>query len=113
VKILFTAQGSSWDSLVDPRFGRAEMFVLYDEGSDSLSTISNDEAKQKAHGVGLQSAKKALESGANVIITGNGAGEKALEILQKSNIKVYVGAGDVTLKDAYSAFKEGRLQLQY
>lgn len=113
MKILFTAKGSSWDDLVDPRFGRAEMFVVYDEDSDTLTTITNDEAKQKAHGVGLQSAKKALESGAQAIITGNGAGEKALEILEKSNIKVYVGAGDVALKDAYKAFKDGRLQLQF
>ncbi len=113
MRILFTAKGESWDALVDPRFGRAEMFIIYDEESDMLTKISNDEAKGKAHGVGLQSAKKVLEAKADVVITGNGAGEKALEILQKSNTKVYVGAGDITLKDAYKAFKEGRLQLQY
>jgi len=110
---LFSAKGGSWDDLVDPRFGRAEMFVVYDEEKDELTVIPNGEAKQKAHGVGLQSAKKALEAGVQAIITGNGAGEKALEILEKSNIKVYVGAGDVALKDAYKAFKEGRLQLQF
>ncbi len=113
MRILFTAKGDSWDALVDPRFGRAEMFVVYDEESDTLTKILNDEAKGKAHGVGLQSAKKAIQTNVDAIITGNGAGEKALEILQKSNIKVYVGAGDVTLKNAYEAFKEGRLQLQY
>jgi len=113
MKILFTAKGKSWEDLVDPRFGRAEMFVVYDEDKDALTVISNDEAKQKAHGVGLQSAKKALEAGVDAIITGNGAGEKALEILEKSNIKVYVGAGEVTLENAYKAFKEGRLQLQF
>ncbi len=113
MKILFTAKGDSWDSLVDPRFGRAEMFVLYDEDKDELQTISNDEAKEKAHGVGLQSAKKVLEAGADVIITGNGAGEKALEILKKSDIKVYVGAGDMSLRDAYEASKKGELKVQF
>ena len=113
MKILFTAKGDSWDSLVDPRFGRAEMFMLYDEESDTLKAILNDDAKQKAHGVGLQSAKKALEAGANVIITGNGAGEKALEILKNSNIKIFVNAGDMTIEDAYKAYKEGKLETQF
>ncbi len=112
-KILFTAKGDSWDSLVDPRFGRAEMFVIYDEGSDILLKISNDEAKQKAHGVGMQSAKKVLDSGVDAVITGNGAGEKALDILQRSNIKVYIGAGDMTLRDAYEAYKNGKLKTQF
>ena len=113
MRMLFTAKGEGWDALVDPRFGRAEMFIIYDEENDMLTKISNEEVKGKAHGVGLQSAKKAIEAKVDAIITGNGAGEKAHEILQKSNIKVYVGAGDETLKNAYKAFKEGRLQLQY
>ena len=113
MKVVFTAKGNSWDDLVDPRFGRAEMFVVYDEDKDELGTISNAESKQRAHGVGLQSAKKVLDTGAGAVITGNGAGEKALEILKRANIKIYVGAGDISLKNAYDAFKEGRLQLQY
>ncbi len=113
MKIVFTAKGNSWDSLVDPRFGRAEMFVLYDEESDTLSVLSNDDAKQKEHGVGLQSSKKILDAGAKVLITGNGAGEKALDILKKSDIKVYVDAGDMSLKDAYEAYKNGSLKTQF
>ncbi len=112
MKILFTAKGGNWDSQMDPRFGRAEMFVLYDEESDTLKSFSNDEAKEKAHGVGLQSAKKALDMGSDVIITGNGAGEKALEILNRSDVKIYVGAGDMSLKEAYEAYKNGRLKEQ-
>ncbi len=113
MKIIFTAKGDSWDSLVDPRFGRAEMFVLYDEDNQKLSVLSNDEAKEKAHGVGLQSSKKILEAGANVLITGNGAGEKAKDILMDSDIKVYTGAGDMSLKDAYEAYKNGELKIQF
>ncbi len=112
MKILFTAKSSSWDSEIDPRFGRAEMFVLYDEESDTLKSFSNDEAKEKAHGVGLQSAKKVLDMGSDVIITGNGAGEKALEILNRSDTKIFVGAGDMNLKEAYEAYKNGELEEQ-
>ncbi len=113
MKIVFTAKGDNWESLIDPRFGRAEMFVVYDEESDKLEVLSNDEAKEKAHGVGLQSSKKILEIGASVLITGNGAGEKAKDILKESDIKVYTGAGDMSLKDAYEAYKNGELKIQF
>ncbi len=113
MKIVFSAKGDSWDSLVDPRFGRTEMFVVYDEDSKELKVLPNNEAKEKAHGVGLQSSKKILEAGADILITGNGAGEKANDILKNSNIKVYVGAGDMSLKDAYEAYKNGQLKTQF
>ncbi|NPA73686.1 MAG: dinitrogenase iron-molybdenum cofactor biosynthesis protein [Epsilonproteobacteria bacterium] len=113
MKILFTAKGENWDSEVDPRFGRAEMFVLYDEDSNTLKVISNDEAKEKAHGVGLQSAKMVLETGADVVITGNGAGEKAAQILQNSNVEIFVGAGGMSLKEAYEAYKNSKLKKQF
>ena len=65
------------------------------------------------HGAGLQTAKKVLDLNPDIIITGNGAGQKALAILKRSNVKIYVGAGDMTIKEAYEAFKADKLQTQY
>jgi len=113
MKIVFTAKGSDWDSPMDARFGRMEMLVTYDEETDTLKTISNDETDSMEHGAGLQTSKKVLELNPDIIITGNGAGNKALEILKRSNVKMYIGAGDMTLKEAYTAYKNNKLQLQY
>ncbi len=113
MKLVFTAKGGNWDSPMDPRFGRMDMLVVYNEEADKLDTIPNDETEAMEHGAGLQTAKKVLDLKPDVIITGNGAGQKALEILKRSNVKMYTGAGSMTLKEAYEAFKNGKLQVQF
>jgi len=113
MKIVFTAKGSEWSSQIDARFGRMEVLVTYDEQNDKLEAVSNNETEAMEHGAGLQTAQKVLDLNPDVIITGNGAGNKALEILQKSNVKMYIGAGDMTLKEAYDAYKNNKLKTQF
>lgn len=113
MKIVFTAKGSDWDSLMDARFGRMEMLVTYDEENDKLEMITNRETDSMEHGAGLQTAQKVLDLNPDIIITGNGAGNKALAVLQKSTVKMYIGAGDMTLKEAYDAYKNNKLQTQF
>jgi predicted Fe-Mo cluster-binding NifX family protein len=113
MKIVFSTKGNSWDSQMDPRFGRAEMFVTYDEDSDTLTSEENLETESMEHGAGLQTSKKVLDLNPDVIITGNGAGNKALAILEKSNVNMYIGAGDMTVKEAYEAYKNNKLQKQF
>jgi predicted Fe-Mo cluster-binding NifX family protein len=110
MKIVFTAKGSGWDSPMDPRFGRMDILVIYDEEKDELVAVPNSETEAMEHGAGLQTAKKVLELKPDVIITGNGPGRKALEILHRSNVKMYVGAGEMSLEEAYEAFKNNELQ---
>ncbi len=112
VKIVFTAKGDSWDSQIDERFGRMDMLVLFDEGSNSLEAIKID-TENMEHGAGLQTAQKVLAFHPDVIITGNGAGNKALDILKRSSVKMYIGAGGMSLKEAYEAYKNGKLNLQF
>ncbi len=112
MKIVFTAKGDSWESLVDARFGRMDMLVTYDEERDVLEAQPNDETEAMEHGAGLQTAKKVLKLNPDVIITGNGAGGKALDILKTSDVKIFVGAGDMTLQDAYAAYKNSQLAEQ-
>lgn len=113
MKIVFTAKGSEWSSQMDARFGRMEVLVTYDEQNDKLEAVSNNETEAMEHGAGLQTAQKVLDLNPDVIITGNGAGNKALAILQKSSVKMYIGAGDMTLKEAYDAYKNNKLQTQF
>ena len=39
MKIVFTSTGTSWDDKIDPRFGRAEYLLIFDEESDGQSTL--------------------------------------------------------------------------
>jgi len=113
MKIVFTTKGEIWESPMDPRFGRAEMFLVYDEEADKLTVIDNSATESMEHGVGGQSSKKMITAGANVVITGNGAGEKALKILKTTGIEFYTGAGEMSVKEAYEAYKQNKLQKQF
>ncbi len=113
MKIVFTTKGKTWESPMDARFGRAEMFLVYDEETDTLEAIDNSATEAMEHGVGGQSSKKMINAGANVVITGNGAGEKALKILKTTKIEFFTGAGEMSVKEAYEAYKQNRLQKQF
>jgi len=43
------------------------------------------------------------------LITGNGPGGNAAMALQQGNIKIITGAGAMTAKEAYDAYKKGEL----
>lgn len=109
MKIIFTTKGTEWDSAMDPRFGRTEFFLIYDEGTDSVETYDNRAIKNEAHGAGPKTAQKLAEYGAEVLITGNGPGGNAAAVLQRTGIQILVGAGDMTVKEAYEAYKAGKL----
>lgn len=113
MKIVFTTKGEDWDSQMDARFGRAEKFIMLNEENNELTVIANSETDGMEHGAGLQTSQKVLDLNPDVIITGNGAGNKALAILQKSEVKMYTGAGDMTIQEAYEAYKNNTLQLQF
>ncbi len=110
MKIAFTAKGKDWSSSMDPRFGRTEYFLIYDEEKDKIEFIDNSEANQEAHGAGPKTAQKLFDLGAQVLITGNGPGGNAASVLDKMGLKIYVGAGDMTVKAAYEAYKNNQLK---
>jgi len=44
------------------------------------------------------------------LITGNGPGGNAATVLEKTGVKIFVGAGDMTVKEAYEFYKSSRLK---
>lgn len=110
MKIAFTSKGTTWDSEIDPRFGRTEYILLYNEKNDDLSYYDNRDMEQEAHGAGPKTSQKLFELNADILVTGNGPGGNAASVLQKTGIKIYTGAGDQSIKQAYEAFKNGKLK---
>ncbi len=45
-----------------------------------------------------------------MLITGNGPGGNADAVLKTTGIEVYVGAGEMTVQQAYEAYKAGSLK---
>ena len=109
MKVIFTTQGTDWDSPMDPRFGRTQFFFVYDEESKEIETYDNTAVENEAHGAGPKTAQKLAEFGAQVLITGNGPGGNAAAVLKATGAEIYVGAGEMTVKEAYEAFKNQSL----
>lgn len=110
MKIAFTTKGTAWDSPMDPRFGRTEFFLVYDEEKDEFTHFDNRAIENEAHGAGPKTAQKLFELKANVLITGNGPGGNAATVLEKVNIKIFIGAGEMTVKEAFEAYQNGKLK---
>ena len=110
MKIAFTAAGKDWDAMIDPRFGRTEYIVVYDESNEELSVIDNSAVKNEAHGAGTATSQKIFELNPDVLITGNGPGENAANALKLMKMKIFVGAQDLTLRQAFEQYKEGSLK---
>jgi len=107
MKIVITTQGDSPDSQVDPRFGRAQNFLVYDTETDTYSSVSNTQNLQAPQGAGIQAGRTVTEAGAQAVLTGN-CGPKAFRVLNEAGTKVYVGVTG-TAREAVEAFQKGEL----
>lgn len=109
MKIAFTSTGNSWDSAMDPRFGRAPFILIWDDEQEELKVIDNSEASQAAHGAGPQTAQKMLKESPEMVITGNGPGGNAKRVLE-GQVKIMLFAGNLTVKEALEQYKSGALK---
>ncbi len=109
MKILFTAKGTTWDDQMDPRFGRADYLLVFDEKGEELTVVDNREQSEQEHGAGPRTAQKVVDVKPDVVITGNGPGGNASRALEAATLEMYVGAGGMSIKEAYEAFKAGKL----
>lgn len=89
MKLCISASGREIDAMVDPAFGRAPFFHIYDTGSMELHVVDNSAAG--GQGVGLSAARTVADLGVDAVLTG-ALGANALEVLQSRNITIYQGA---------------------
>lgn len=107
MKLLFTTSGADLNAPLDPRFGRAEKFLLYDLDAENFKIFDNQQNLNAAQGAGIQSAETAARLGANAVITGH-CGPKAFRVLNAACIAVY-NTRAATVAEALAAYKSGAL----
>jgi predicted Fe-Mo cluster-binding NifX family protein len=110
MKIAFTSKGKDLDSIVDARFGRCEFILIYDDLSEAIEIIENNDSSAEAHGAGPKTAQKLFNSNIDVLITGNGPGGNAAKVLERSKMEIFIGAADKPIKEALALFKENKLE---
>jgi len=107
MRIVVSAKGGDPSSEVDPRFGRAAYFLLYETESGAWQSVDNASALSAAHGAGIQSAETVCRLGANAVIRGH-VGPTAFAVLAAGGVKVYQGDAR-NAQAAVEDFRCGRL----
>lgn len=109
MRIAITAHGGDRHAKIDPRFGRADYFVLYDKETNTWSALPNTQNIEAAHGAGIQAGQTIAQSGANILLTGH-VGPKAFRVLVAANIATYsFGDMEGTAEEALNAFFNNKL----
>jgi predicted Fe-Mo cluster-binding NifX family protein len=108
MKVAFTTSGSSLDSPLDTRFGRAPGFLVHDTDSGTSEFVDNQQSLNAAQGAGIQAAETVVRAGAKALVTGH-CGPKAFRVLSAAGVKVY-NTDQPTVAAALEAFKAGKLK---
>ena len=108
MKIAISTTGTTLDAAIDPRFGRAARFIIYDTDNESFNIVENTQNLNAAQGAGIQAAKTVADSGAQAIISGQ-CGPKAFKILSAAGITIYPCDAD-SVAAALELHKNGELQ---
>ena len=110
MKIAITASGEDLDSAVDRVFGRAKLFLNTDSEGENVEVLENSENVNAAQGAGIQAARQVANKCVDILLTGN-VGPNAFRALEAASIRVFQFESDtLTIRDALSAWKGGRLQ---
>jgi len=108
MKVAVSAQGPDLNSPVDPRFGRAAYFIIYDTSSNGFDVLRNEENAGAAQGAGIQAAQLVARQSVDLVVSGN-MGPKAFEALRVAGVKMVTwDAG--TVAEAIEFIKSGKFE---
>jgi predicted Fe-Mo cluster-binding NifX family protein len=107
MKIAITATGADLQAQVDPRFGRAQYFVIVDPETMEFEAIENTSVSA-AHGAGIQAGQLMSSRDVSAVITGS-VGPNAFQTLTTAGIKIFQSSGG-TVEQAVEAYKNRQLQ---
>jgi predicted Fe-Mo cluster-binding NifX family protein len=88
-KICFTSSGKTLDADLDPRFGRASYFLIFNPETAETEVVENPN-KNAVQGAGIQTAQLLLNKGVRVIVTGQ-VGPNARRILESGRAHLIEG----------------------
>ena len=97
--IAVSAKGATPEAEIDPRFGRAEWFVLFDPKTQRWSRLSNRNAEALAQGAGPAAVERLAKTGVVKVLTGS-IGPKAARALDGAGIVALEGARGATVREA-------------
>jgi len=108
MNVCITSQGKDLDSMVDPRFGRCQYFIIADIDSLEFEAVVNPNMDTSG-GAGIQSGQLMSEKQVKAVLTGN-VGPNAFQTLKAAGINIITGASG-TVKQAIEKYKSEGFKL--
>jgi predicted Fe-Mo cluster-binding NifX family protein len=108
MRIAVTSEGETLESQVDPRFGRASVFLVVDTENMAFKAVKNNQNLNLPQGAGIQAAQNVIQHNPEAVLTGN-CGPKAFKVLQAGGVEVVVGVQG-TVSDAIRAYIDGKYE---
>jgi predicted Fe-Mo cluster-binding NifX family protein len=107
VKLALTTSGTTLEAPLDPRFGRAPRFLVFETDTGAFEIVDNQAGADAAHGAGVQAAETLARLGVRGVVTGR-CGPKALAVLARAGIAIY-NTDARTVAEAIAAYRSGAL----
>ncbi len=108
MKILVTASSEDLNGPVDPRFGRAAYYVIFDsENPDAVQIIPNPNAASPS-GAGIAAAQYVASQGVNIVVSGS-FGPNASSVLSGAGIQMVSAPSGMSVREAYEMALQGKL----
>lgn len=108
MRIAVASRGPDPTSQVDPRFGRAHSFLVFDTESGQYAILQNSRSAAAAQGAGVKAAQLVSAENVDVVIAGN-FGPKAFRALSLSGAKMIIWS-EGTVSQAVDLTKQGQLE---
>ena len=102
--VCIPSRGPTIDAKMDDRFGRAGYLAFFDSESGSVEVLENIYAGGSG-GVGTKVVQFLIQKDVNVLIAPR-IGGNADEALRASKIKVIIQNPDISVEEAYNAWKK-------
>ena len=107
MKVAISSTGETFQHQLDPRFGRAAGFIVFDTETGHSEYIDNLGNQQASKGAGIHAAQNVVRAGAEAIISGH-IGPKAYAALESGNVKVFQSEVK-NIQDVIEDFRQGHL----
>jgi predicted Fe-Mo cluster-binding NifX family protein len=108
MKIIVTATAPEFNAPVNPRFGRADYFVVVDTETMRWQAHANADVNAVG-GAGAQAAQFAAQQGVQAVISGD-FGPNAYIALAAAEIKMYLLGPSKTVSEAIANLMAGKLE---
>ena len=107
MKVAISANGTTLDDEVDPRFGRCQNFIIVDPETMEFEAMENSSAVA-AGGAGISAAQMVAGKEVQAVLTGN-CGPNAHQVLSAAGVQIVTGVSG-KVRDAVQGYREGKFQ---